>query len=228
MQSYQKKIKIILGVILLILILLAWFLKRQGCLAPEYLQLIFTQDKKVAPVLFIIIHTLAPALFIPCLPLTILSGFLWGKFYGSIFAILGAACGSGFTFMLARYLGQDFFRNRFNNKTMNWLRHNVDKNGWKIIAFTQINPIFPASSLGYLYGLTNIPYWLYLATTLIFMLPLVILLVTFGDSMHDVLLLNDTKRLIISFLFMGVSFIIIFCLKPITKKLVKGRAEENE
>jgi uncharacterized membrane protein YdjX (TVP38/TMEM64 family) len=162
----------------------------------------------------------------PCSPLTVLSGFLWGKLLGSFLALLGAMIGSGFTFIIARYLFSDFFKERFNIRFVKWIFENVDKYGWRIIAFTQINPIFPASSLGYIYSLSIIPYKVYFITTLIFMLPLNIVLVIFGASMRDMIFFQNKTNLVISFIIMVVSGFFLFLLKPITKKIV-GKLEDN-
>lgn len=224
----NKNLKAVAAFSLLVLILFSWYLRQNYYFTPENILSYLEKNKIIAPILFIALHMLAAALFIPCSPLTVMSGFLWGPLYGMLYAVLGAICSSCFTFIVARYLGSDYFRGKIDYSIIKWLFDQVDKNGWKVIAFTQINPIFPASTLGYFYGLSNISFKVYLFTTLLFMLPMSIILVWFGQSIRETLLFGNWGNIVIPITVMVFSFIVLFLLKPIMKNLIEKKGMDNE
>lgn len=135
---------------------------------------------------FILIHILLATLFVPCSPLTITAGILWGGFEGLIISIIAALSSCATTF----YLSKTFLRKkisshiaiRYPNAFL--LIKRIENNSWKAIGLTSINPLMPASSGGYFFGLTNIKLKKYLAITTFFSLPMHLLYVLTGSSIR--------------------------------------------
>ncbi|MHB8621943.1 MAG: TVP38/TMEM64 family protein [Sulfuricaulis sp.] len=222
-----KSIKFISSLIILFFIIATWQLNKNNYLTTGNL-LIFLQNHRIsAPVFFVLIHTLLAAFFIPCSPLTIIAGILWGQQYGILFATLGALSASCFTFIVGRYLAADYIRRHLNKATVTWALRQADKYGWKAVAFTQMNPVFPSSTLGYLYGLTHISFKTYIVTTLLFMLPLQIAFVSVGQSTRNILF-GDTENFLIPAIFMVISFFVFFMLKPLTQRLLGINRKKND
>lgn len=226
-SGVTRRLKIASGLIVFVLAIIAWQLNQNGYLEVDTLISFFQSHNISAPIFFVLIHAVFAAFFIPCSPLTILSGAIWGQEYGLLYSMLGALSGSCLTFVLGRYLAADYVRAHLNKAAISWILGQVDRYGWKIIAFTQINPIFPASTLGYLYGLTSIPFRNYFFATLLFMLPLQIAFVSMGNSVRNMLLFGNLENIRTPILIMVLSFFVLFILKPLTKSLVE-KARGND
>lgn len=210
------------GLIMFILLIVAWYLNHKNYLTADALVVFLEKHRISAPIFFVLIHTLFAAFFIPCSPLAVIAGIIWGQFYGMLFATLGALSASGFTFMVGRYLAAGYIESRLNSPSLTWLLKQANKHGWKVVAFTQMNPIFPSSTLGYLYGTTRIPFKTYIMATLLFMMPLQIVLVSIGQSTRDVLIFDTPENILLPAILMAVSFVAFFMLKPLTRRLVQG------
>lgn len=166
----------------------------------------------LAPFLYAFLHIVFAVCIIPCSPMAVIAGMLWGKWLGLGISIVSAFLASCTTFWLARI----FFRQRIyaflvkKFKKTDWFLDQTRKNGWKFVATVQLNPAAPGSTLGYLFGLTNISFLVYAFFLLIFMLPLQIILVLCGDMMPQLLsgkvtwILLLVLLLSIIYLFFGV------------------------
>jgi uncharacterized membrane protein YdjX (TVP38/TMEM64 family) len=152
--------------------------------------------------------------------MTTLAGMIWGP-YGVIFALVASLLSGISTFLLSRYFLNGYFNHRYSqNKKYIWLSDMTKKHGWKIIAVTQLNPIVPSSTLGYLYGLSQIKLKDYIVYTFVFSLPLSFVLVFFGSSMIEVLK-GDVTKLLISILIIIMAATVF----KILKKKIKLREQ---
>jgi uncharacterized membrane protein YdjX (TVP38/TMEM64 family) len=220
----QNSSKVIIGAMMVTLILVAFFLRRTGYISPEAIFDFLEKHRTIAPVLFIILYSIMPSLFLPTLPLMIGSGFLWGPFWGLVFSIVGSTSGASLAFLISRYIGKDYFANRLDFPAWGWITKQVDKYGWQTVAFTRINPIFPATILNYLFGVTSIPFLEYLWATFVFMLPPSIAFVAFGSSIREFVLLGNIKGITIGILIAASAIFILFALNRLLKKVLP----ENE
>ncbi len=221
-QKFNFK-KLLLGLIVILLILLTTYLRKEGYISTEGILNFIKQYKVAAPLLFILIYAIGPSLFIPSLPLTLGAGFLWGPFWGVIFAITGATTGSSVAFLISRYLMSDTIKNRFGYDKWTWLKEKVEKHGWKAVAFARLLPVLPFPVLNYMFGVTPIPFFHYLWASFVFMLPACIAYVAFGSSMGELLLKGNVKGLVIGILIASVAMLLPFALKPLVKKVTSPR-----
>lgn len=137
-----------------------------------------------APIIFIGVHILLAVFFLPCSPMTLMAGALWGGIYGLAVSIFAAMLSSAITFLLSRSF--------LHGKIERFLMHRYPKvdellaqatvHDWKLIAVSQLNPLIPASTMGYAFGLSRITFARYLLFSGIFMLPLQALFVMTGHS----------------------------------------------
>lgn len=214
-----KNKRLILGILVVLIIVLATYLRKSGYISPESLFELIKQHKVLAPALFILIYSIGPSVFLPSLPLTLGAGFLWGPFWGVIFSITGATIGASVPFLLSRYIIGDAIRERFSYSRWEWLKEKVEHHGWKAVAFTRIVPIFPYPVLNYLFGITPIPFLHYLWSTFVFMLPACIAYVAFGSSMGELILKGNIKGLITGILIATVAFLLPFAIRPLSKAI---------
>ena len=91
------------------------------------------------------------------------AGFFFGLWWGFTIVFIGNAIAAAISFALSRWLARDWFKRRFSENAMfRALEPAVEQEGWKIIFLSQLHPLFPASLLNYLYGLTRIPFHTYM------------------------------------------------------------------
>lgn len=196
-----------------------WYVISTDAVSISSLVGFMEQRRATALAIFIVLHTAAAIVFLPCSPFTALAGVLWDQPYAVLYSMAGAISGSCATFALGRTIGGDLIRNKLRHKAVTWAFAQVEARGWETVAFTQINPVFPASTLGYVFGLSRISFRVYLFTSVIFMLPLQLILVSLGQTLRNVLLPGDPTYLLAQLAIMVISGVALFALKPITRKL---------
>ncbi len=174
-----------------------------------------------APLVYILIYSLAPAFMLPGLLITVVGGVLFGPVWGVVYAITGATIGASVAFQVARYLGRDFIEARVlraGSKKWAELDSKVEVNGWKIVAFTRLIPLFPFNFLNYAFGLTRVRFFTFVWASFVFMLPGAAAYVIFSSSFLGLLKGRVSKEFVI-----GVLLVVAVSLIPILYKRVKSK-----
>ena len=141
----------------------------------------------LAPMMYILLYTVAPVLFLPGLPITVVGGILFGPFWGVIYTITGATAGACLAFLVSRYIARDWVAAKLKGPRWRRLDEGVERHGWKVVAFTRLIPVFPFNLLNYAFGLTKVRFLDYAVATFVFMLPACIAFIVFSSSLLDVL-----------------------------------------
>ncbi|NJL59874.1 MAG: TVP38/TMEM64 family protein [Desulfobacteraceae bacterium] len=105
---------------------------------------------------FILIYIVSVALSIPgATLLTLIGGFLFGKWWGTLYVNVGATSGAMLAFLLSRYLLGETLQQKYDRqlKTMN---HELEKNGVWYILSLRLLPVFPFFLINLVAGLTRI------------------------------------------------------------------------
>ncbi|WP_032522698.1 TVP38/TMEM64 family protein [Prochlorococcus marinus] len=108
---------------------------------------------------FVCIYILIVLLILPASWLSLLSGFLYGSYLGSIIVFISASIGATVAF----FLSKTFFAKKLKNFFIRYpkltvMEKVVEKGGLKLIFLARLSPIFPFSILNYFYGLNNIKF----------------------------------------------------------------------
>jgi uncharacterized membrane protein YdjX (TVP38/TMEM64 family) len=156
-------------------------------LDPETLRHLLIGHEILGPLLFVLLYTVTPVLFLPGLPMTIAAGILFGPVWGVIYAITGATLGASASFLVARYLARDWVEAKLTGAMWKNLDHKVGEQGWKIVALTRLVPLFPFNLLNYAYGVTRIPFLHYAVASFFCMLPACIAFIVFSSSLPQLL-----------------------------------------
>ncbi len=172
----------------------------------------------LAPAIYMLIYTLAPALLLPGLPLTIAGGILFGPFWGVVYTITSATAGACVAFLVARYIARDWVTGKLQSPRWRRLDEEVERQGWKVVAFTRLIPAFPFNLLNCAFGLTKIKFSHYAITTFICMLPACIAFIVFSSSLLDLIRGKVSPSLII-----GLGLIVLVFLIPCFSKKTKTR-----
>jgi uncharacterized membrane protein YdjX (TVP38/TMEM64 family) len=179
-------------------------------LQQDRLQALIASYGNLAPAIYILIYALAPVLFLPGLPITIVGGIAFGPFWGVIYTITGATIGASLAFLVARYVARDWVASKLTGPKWGKLDSEVAQHGWKVVAFTRLIPAFPFNLLNYAFGLTKVSFVPYVVTSFICMLPACIAFIVFSSS-----LLGLIKGKVSSTALLGIGLIILVSLLPV-------------
>jgi uncharacterized membrane protein YdjX (TVP38/TMEM64 family) len=147
------------------------------------------------------LHVAFAVLCLPCSPFTFLAGSIWGPWVGLLVSSGSALLASGVTFAIGRLaLGRlqgTFIARSPMIKRAAAAVHELLGAGWQSVVLVQGNPLVPASSVGYVFGMSRIRPRTFLATTYLATLPLQVVLVAGGAMVHDALLLKQVRGIVV-------------------------------
>ena len=108
---------------------------------------------------FVCIYIFIVLLILPASWLSLLSGFLYGSYLGSIIVFISASIGASIAF----FISKSFFANKIKTffsryPKLRVMEQVIEKGGLKLIFLARLSPIFPFSILNYFYGLNNVKF----------------------------------------------------------------------
>jgi uncharacterized membrane protein YdjX (TVP38/TMEM64 family) len=172
--------------ILLVLLAMAWYLRRGNGFDFKAITLLVQAHPTGAVLIFIAAYALSVAAVVPTLPLNLAAGVVWGAVWGGLLSALGASIGCVLAFAIARYLiGQPLARH-FDNNLIRWIQDELLGKGWKFVAFLRVNPVVPTGPVNYLFGLTSIGIVPYATATICFITPPSLLVAWIGSAAGDI------------------------------------------
>lgn len=123
-------------------------------------------------VYFGMIYIIAEILAIPVFPLTASSGYLFGLVPGTITVLSCATVAACISFSIGRTFLRDWaLKMTSGNKQWKAIDQAVSKEGFKVILLLRLSPLLPFSLSNYLYGLTSVDFWSFLAGTFLGFAP---------------------------------------------------------
>lgn len=191
-------------------------------LQQDELQRLITGYGIMAPLAYMLLYSIAPALFLPGLPIGIVGGILFGPLWGVIYTIISATAGASLAFLISRYLARDIVESKMNGPRWQNLNEQVERDGWKIVALTRLIPLFPFNMLNYAFGLTGIKFSHYCLATFIFMLPGTIAFIVFSSSLPELFKGHLTLTSGLS-----IGLIVVISILPVFYKRLKQRHRIN-
>ena len=172
---------------------------------------------KIAPLIYIGLYLVSTVFFLPGSPVTVLAGFvfgpLWGVFYASVASIISVSI----AFLIARYVARDLVEGWVKDNTQfRKIDEQVEEQGWRILMFTRLVPIFPFNLQNYAYGLTSIRFSTYVLVSALFMLPGTAVFVQLGGAF-----VSGEGNIWKTLLYLGVAGVLMVLLSLIPKLLRK-------
>ncbi|MCF6240143.1 MAG: VTT domain-containing protein [Bacteroidales bacterium] len=139
----------------------------------------------LAPAYMIILYILFNLAAIPRVFFTIFSGYIFGLFYGFLFAWLATIAGLIVTFISIRYLFKEKFVEKFGEKQLvEKLNKLIEQGGFLMVVFLRAIYIVPSSVLNYSFGFTKIKTLTYLIASAIGFIPVVFINVYAGYEIN--------------------------------------------
>jgi len=123
------------------------------------------------PVVYVVVYIVAVIFFIPGLAITLLAG-VFGPVKGTILVSIASTIGASLAFLIARHAMRSMVEGwASENPVFKKIDDGVDANGWRMVMFTRLVPLFPFNLQNYAYGLTRVNFLTYVLVSWIFMLP---------------------------------------------------------
>ena len=176
-----------------------------------------TSFGRIAPIVYMGLYLVSTVFFLPGTPVTVLAGFifgpLWGVFYASVASIISVSV----AFLIARYVARDLVEGWVkDNAQFRKIDEQVEEQGWRILMFTRLVPIFPFNLQNYAYGLTSIRFSTFVLVSAIFMLPGTAVFVQFGGAF-----VSGEGDIWKTLLYLGIAGVLMLVLSLIPKLLRK-------
>ena len=197
-------------------------------LIDNFLNFLFYLDSGWGIVTFAFFYVISVLLILPASWLSLLAGFLYGPYFGSIVVFLSAFIGASISFFLAKeYFVKkiETIISRFPKTKL--LEKIINKGGLKLIILTRLSPLFPFSILNYFYGLNKVRYKDF-SIGLLFIIPGTYLYCALGslsnnlDEIKNLKLNGNTTTTIISIV---STFLIVYFLTKYSNEVIKESSE---
>ena len=174
--------------------------------------------------IFIVVYIFAVVLFLPVSWLSLLAGYLYGQYLGSLIVFIAAFLGASIAF----YISKKYFFVRIEKLIKSFpklsvLENIVNKGGLKLIIFTRLSPIFPFSMLNYFYGINDVNYKDF-SLSLLCILPGTYLYCSLGTLANDISELNSLKgnnNLLITAISISSTALIVFLLAKYANEFIE-------
>ena len=147
-----------------------WLGLHRELLQPATIERELQRFGRWAPILFLLLYTLATVLFVPGSVLTVAGGALFGPIWGTLWNLAGATLGATLAFVIARYLASNWVAARSGERLGRLIR-GVEEEGWRFVAFVRLVPLFPFNLVNYAFGLTRIRLGEYVLASFVCMAP---------------------------------------------------------
>jgi len=121
---------------------------------------------------FLAAHVLSTMVGVPGTLLVMVGGIKFGLWWGSLWSLMGATVGAIAAFWVARYLLQDWFRDRFaRHKAFRQVDKIMDTHSFHCVLAVRFAPFSPFNLVNFLFGLTSVPVSAYALGTLVGIAP---------------------------------------------------------
>jgi uncharacterized membrane protein YdjX (TVP38/TMEM64 family) len=134
-----------------------------------------------APLLYVVVYVVATIVYLPGPLVTMTGGLVFGVWWGTLYALIGAVIGSVCAFLIARYLARAWFEEKLGPKVRAVKRGVDDEGGWFVL-FVRLVPILPYAALNYGFGLTRVGLGPYTLGTLVGIVPATFAYSYLGDT----------------------------------------------
>ena len=197
-------------------------------LIDNFLNFLFYLDSGWGIFSFVFFYIISVLLILPASWLSLLAGFLYGPYLGSIIVFLSAFIGASISFFLAKeYFVKKIVTIISRFPKIKLLEKIINKGGLKLIILTRLSPLFPFSILNYFYGLNKVSYKDF-SIGLLFILPGTYLYCALGslsnnlDEIKNLKLNGNTITTIISIV---STFLIVYFLTKYSNEVIKESSE---
>ncbi len=154
-----------------------------GGINQEKLQIWLQQMGIWAPIIYILLYTLATLLILPSTPLNLTGGAIFGTWWGTLWTTLAAVVAAVAAFAFTRSIGREFVARKLAGR---WeaIDAEIAQGGLFYMFAIRLLPIIPYGLVNFTAGLTSINYKDYIIGTILGTLPGVLPFVMMGGGLQ--------------------------------------------
>jgi uncharacterized membrane protein YdjX (TVP38/TMEM64 family) len=157
----------------------------------EYLHAFVGEHHMHAVLLYVGLYVLSIMFFLPIAALcTMAGGFLFGTWWGALYADIAATVGSMIGFLLVRYSLGSILHNAYKEQLRRF-NHAIEEDAARYLLAIHCVPVVPFSVINLLAGLTHISWWTFAWTTAIGIIPLILIYAFAGSQLHTIESIHD-------------------------------------
>lgn len=184
---------------------------------------------RLAPIVYIILISVLPIFLVPILIFVLVAGLIFGLWQGVAYTFIGCIFNCTFMFYISRFIAKDAFKNFLFSK----LTHNVQEKLFStdqkklgaVFFVLRLIPLVSYNVLNYVAGLTEINFFTYMLTSLIGLLPGLVVFLNLGDK----LLIPKSKEFVIAIgLLLALSLVSIIILKLYFREEENGKHNNSD
>lgn len=155
---------------------------------PDAIRAAIQSVGPLAPLLYLLIYSIAPVFFVPGWIITIGGGLAFGAVWGTVLTVIGATIGATLAFFVARYMGRDFVARVLKEKfkTLNTIDEQAASHGFQVIFFLRLIPLVPFNALDYVAGISKIGRRDYILGTFLGIIPGTFAYVYLGSALTNI------------------------------------------
>ena len=186
--SITMKKKLAMGAILVLLGLLSWYLGR--VISPGEIQGALEGLGIWAPLAYTGLFVVLPAFFFPVAVLALAGGLLFGLWKGAVYTFIGAVLNCSLMFWISRHVGRSkveaLIRRKLSPQWQSRLARLGGRDGFLFLIVLRLIPTVPYNLINYAFGITGMPYGIYILASAIGIIPGTFAFINIGDKVLDV------------------------------------------
>lgn len=178
-----------------------------------------------AAVIYIAIFVILPIFFFPVPIIVVAGGTIFGLFKGSLYTLIGVMINTPIMYFIGRFLLKDFVHSFVNKHMSKKLQNALNSTNQKILSLVlfiiRLSPIFSYNLVNYISGVTEIKFIPYILTTIVGVLPGLVVFINIGENVLRV----GSKEFYIS-----ISFLLVLVIVSaiISKLFLKNEDSSKE
>jgi len=187
---------------------------------PESLDRVLGAAGLWAPVVFILLETVAISLFVPASIPIILGAGLFGAGWGFFCGWLGALGGASIAFFVGRTLGRDFVASMIGDRLKKY-DDGIERNGFTAVLYLRLlnSPFTP---MNYGLSLTKVRFWDYFFGTGLGVMVSIFVITFLSGTLKDVWVSGKWEDLVAFEVIFAVILFVFSCFIPMILKRIKG------
>ncbi|WAW15800.1 TVP38/TMEM64 family protein [Peptostreptococcus equinus] len=151
---------------------------------------IINSHGSLGPLIYILLFIVLPIFFFPVPILVLAAGIAFGLEYGTFYTLIGSFFNALLMYYLGRFLGRDFVNNFLDKKVSRNIREKLQSDNQKTLTsvffILRLVPLVSYNLINYVAGFTKIRLDRYLMTTVIGILPGLVVFLNAGDKSLNV------------------------------------------
>ncbi len=214
-------------IVILLLIIIAWAFGVMDSVnlesikdQREYLLSLVTKYPVLSIITFVFLYAISTALSLPIATLlTVSGGFLFGRWIGTFYVVLGASMGASAIFFVAKSSVGEALREKAG-PLYKKIEKEMHDNAIGYMFFMRLVPLFPFFMVNILPALFNIKFMPYFLTTFFGIIPGSFIYANVGTELSSIDTLKDVMSIetLLAFSLLG-----LFSLVPMIYKRVRGK-----